>query len=90
MGLDRAGLRLYRGAGCKVCKNTGYEGRLGIFEILEMKENIRKAIMRHATADELEQIAIKENGMRTMLEDGIAKALNGLTTIEEVLRVRGE
>ncbi|TAN58032.1 hypothetical protein EPN15_02315 [Patescibacteria group bacterium] len=90
VGLDRAGLRLYRGAGCKVCKNTGYEGRLGIFEILEMKENIRKAIMKHATADELEQIAIKENGMRTMLEDGIAKALNGLTTIEEVLRVRGE
>ncbi|HLD61532.1 MAG TPA: GspE/PulE family protein [Patescibacteria group bacterium] len=90
VGLDRAGLRLYRGAGCKVCKNTGYEGRLGIFEILEMKENIRKAIMKHMTADELEQIAIKENGMRTMLEDGIAKALNGLTTIEEVLRVRGE
>lgn len=90
VGLDRVGLRLYRGAGCKVCKNTGYEGRLGIFEILEMKENIRKAIMKHATADELEQIAIKENGMRTMLEDGIAKALNGLTTIEEVLRVRGE
>ena len=46
--------------------------------------------MKHETADELEQIAIKENGMRTMLEDGIAKALNGLTTIEEVLRVRGE
>ncbi len=90
VGLDRAGLRLYRGAGCKVCKNTGYEGRLGIFEILEMKENIRKAIMKRATADELEQIAIKENGMRPMLEDGIAKALNGLTTIEEVLRVRGE
>ena len=90
VGLDRVGLRLYRGAGCKVCKNTGYEGRLGIFEILEMKENIRKAIMKHMTADELEQIAIKENGMRTMLEDGIAKALNGLTTIEEVLRVRGE
>lgn len=90
VGLDRVGLRLYRGAGCKICKNTGYEGRLGIFEILEMKENIRKAIMKHATADELEQIAVKENGMRTMLEDGIAKALNGLTTIEEVLRVRGE
>ncbi|HLA26034.1 MAG TPA: GspE/PulE family protein [Patescibacteria group bacterium] len=90
VGLDRAGLRLYRGAGCKVCKNTGYEGRLGIFEILEMKENIRKAIMKHMTAYELEQIAIKENGMRSMLEDGIAKALNGLTTIEEVLRVRGE
>lgn len=90
VGLDRVGLRLYRGAGCKVCKNTGYEGRLGIFEILEMKENIRKAIMKHSTAEELEQIAVKENGMRTMLEDGIAKALNGLTTIEEVLRVRGE
>lgn len=90
LGLDQSDLRLYRGTGCKVCKNTGYEGRIGIFEILEMRENIRKLIMKHSTADEVEQVAIKENGMRTMLQDGLAKAFSGLTTIEEVLRVRGE
>ncbi len=79
-------VRLYRGAGCKVCNQTGYTGRVGIFELLEMSEPVRQLIMHHATSEEIEQTAIGE-GMTTMLEDGIQKALSGITTIEEVLRV---
>jgi general secretion pathway protein E len=65
---------------------TGYLGRTTIMEFLVMDDELRRAVMRHAGMGELEQLA-KQGGMRTMYEDGIAKALAGLTTIEEVLRV---
>ena len=65
---------------------TGYLGRTTIMEFLVMNDELRRAVMRHAGIGELEQIA-RQNGMRTMYEDGIAKALAGVTTIEEVLRV---
>jgi general secretion pathway protein E len=65
---------------------TGYLGRTTIMEFLVMNDEIRRAVMRHAGMGELEQLA-KQAGMRTMYEDGIAKALAGVTTIEEVLRV---
>ena len=65
---------------------TGYLGRTTIMEFLVMNDELRRAIMRHAGIGELEQIA-RQHGMRTMYEDGIAKALAGVTTIEEVLRV---
>jgi len=79
-------LRLYRGRGCPSCRQSGYTGRIGIFEVLEMKENIKKLVMEQADAGEIEKQAIA-NGMATMLEDGIHKALTGITTIGEVLRV---
>jgi len=79
-------IRVFRGKGCRACVNTGYFGRTGIFEVLEMKENIQKLIMEKADADQIQKQAIK-NGMTTMLEDGIEKALLGITTIEEVIRV---
>ncbi|OGH68729.1 MAG: hypothetical protein A3J66_02600 [Candidatus Magasanikbacteria bacterium RIFCSPHIGHO2_02_FULL_47_14] len=85
-GVSFDNVRLYRGAGCKVCGQTGYTGRVGIFELLEMSEPIRQLIMHHATSEEIEQTAIGE-GMTTMLEDGIQKTLSGISTIEEVLRV---
>jgi general secretion pathway protein E len=65
---------------------TGYLGRTTIMEFLVMDDALRRAVMRHAGMGELEQLA-REAGMRTMYEDGIAKALAGETTIEEVLRV---
>jgi general secretion pathway protein E len=65
---------------------TGYLGRTTIMEFLVMNDELRRAVMRHAGMGELEQLA-REQGMRTMYEDGIAKALAGVTTIEEVLRV---
>lgn len=76
----------YYGKGCNACGDSGYFGRVGIYEVLEMNDFIREAIMRRADAGEIKKIAIK-NGMVTLLEDGFGKALIGLTTIEEILRV---
>jgi len=85
MGLLKSGVRLYRGKGCELCHGTGYEGRLGIFEILEMDESVRKLIMGRADSDAIRRQALK-NGMTTMFFDGVEKVLKGVTTIEEVLR----
>jgi len=79
-------IRFYRGKGCKECGFTGYQGRQGIFEVLEVKENIREAVMQKANADEIEKIAIR-NGMTRMAEDGIQKVIKGITTIQEIMRV---
>ncbi|MEK7545911.1 MAG: GspE/PulE family protein [Patescibacteria group bacterium] len=78
-------LTIYSGAKCELCRHTGYIGRIGIFELVEMNETIRKLIMSRANADDIEREAIAQ-GMTTMLEDGISKVLNGLTTVEELLR----
>ena len=79
-------IRIYFGRGCKNCAQTGYIGRIGIFEVLEIDEKIKEMIMAKANTDDIETQAIK-NGMTTMIEDGIEKILSGITTIEELLRV---
>lgn len=79
-------VRLYKSKGCPVCHFTGYSGRIGIYEVIEVKENIKSAIMDRKAATFIKELAIK-NGMSPMLEDGIKKAIKGLTTIEEVIRV---
>ncbi|GAB2502718.1 type II secretion system ATPase GspE [Lysobacter humi (ex Lee et al. 2017)] len=79
---------LYRPKGSPLAP-TGYAGRTTIMEFLVMNDELRRAVMRHAGMGEIEQLA-RAAGMRTMYEDGIAKALAGLTTIEEVLRVTEE
>lgn len=76
---------LYRPRGSAIAP-TGYLGRTTIMEFLVMNDELRRAVMRHAGMGEIEQLA-RQSGMRTMYEDGIAKALMGVTTIEEVLRV---
>lgn len=76
----------YYGKGCSQCGDTGYFDRIGIYEVLEVNKEIRDAILRRASAEEIKAIAVK-NGMTTMVEDGVAKAFEGITTIEEVLRV---
>ncbi|MBY0376572.1 Flp pilus assembly complex ATPase component TadA, partial [Patescibacteria group bacterium] len=81
--------KFFRGKGCTLCNGTGYKGRVVIAEVLVADEDIRGAILRKASASEIKQIAIK-NGMNTMLEDGFKKAILGLTTMEEVLRVTHE
>ncbi len=78
--------KLFIGAGCEACGQTGYVGRLCINEVLVADASIREAILNKVSSGELKQLAIK-NGMTTMLEDGFAKAFAGVTTIEEVLRV---
>ncbi len=82
-------LTLFRSKGCKKCANTGYSGRVGIYEVLEMTDEIGQMIVSRSTTDELENKAI-ENGMVTMAQDGFIKALIGVTTVEEILRVTKE
>ena len=82
-------LTFYQAVGCEHCNQEGYHGRNGIFEILEVTEDIKKMISQKADATEIEKKA-KENGMLTMLEDGFAKAIMGITSIEEILRVTKE
>jgi general secretion pathway protein E len=77
---------LYRASGCDVCSGTGYFGRTSIFEMLVLSDTIRRLILRHAESNELHRAAVEE-GMRTMYDDGMMKALAGETTIEEVLKV---
>ena len=76
----------YYGQGCDVCKGDGYEGRIGVYEILEMTENIRELIMKRANANAIREAAIRE-GMTPILQDAFKKAVEGVTTIEEVLRM---
>lgn len=77
---------LYRGAGCTNCSHTGYKGRWGVFEIFTIDDEVRHMIYAQVTAAELRRKA-RELGMRTLREDGLRKALAGMTTLQEVLRV---
>lgn len=79
-------LHLYRGKGCSECGDSGFLGRVGIFEVLPVSDKIAKMILSHADSTDIEKQAVEE-GMITMKQDGYLKALEGLTTIEEVLRV---
>ncbi|CCE24598.1 type II secretion system ATPase GspE [Methylotuvimicrobium alcaliphilum] len=82
-------LVLYKATGCQACNGLGYKGRMSIIEFLVMTDPIRRLIMAHAEAGEIHRLAIGE-GMLTMYEDGLVKALQGLTTLEEILRVTTE
>lgn len=82
-------VRFYRGKGCAVCHQSGYDGRIGVFEVLEVSREIRSLITGQADSDRIKQQAIKE-GMGTMFEDGLRKAAVGQTTIDEVIRVLSE
>ncbi len=80
---------LYRGKGCEKCTFTGYFGRIGVFELLVIDDDLRRLILRKADANELRQRAI-ENGMTTLFQDGSAKIRSGITTLNEVFRVTQE
>jgi len=79
-------VRVYKGKGCKSCHLTGYSGRIGIYEVLEMTEKVRSLIAAKNDSNVIRKAAI-EGGMTTMLDDGLEKVSRGVTTIEEVLRV---
>ncbi len=79
-------LLFYRGKGCKRCNNTGYKGRIGIYETLENTDEISKLILARADGKTIKKQAVAQ-GMLTIAEDGFIKAKNGITTIEEVMRV---
>jgi type IV pilus assembly protein PilB len=81
-----AEITIHKGKGCKICRNTGYSGRVGLFEVLEVTKEIRRLISQKSDSDIIALAAIKE-GMKTMLGDGLQKVAGGITTIEEVIRV---
>ncbi len=82
-------IKFFRPGGCDQCSNNGYHGRMGIFEVLEADDEIGRMIFQKATTEDIEKKA-KEKGMLTMVEDGFVKAVQGLTSIEEILRVSKE
>ncbi len=81
--------KFFYGEGCSACGNSGYHGRIGIYEVLEVTPAVKRAITEQKSSDDLAEIARSE-GMTTMVEDGIKKAEAGITSIEEVLRVMHE
>jgi len=83
---DKKGLRLYRGKGCEFCKGTGFRGRTGLYELLVCDDELREMIINNASETQLRKKA-QGKGMRLLSEDGLAKALAGITTLEEVARV---
>lgn len=86
---DPHALRVFKGNGCHLCHGSGYRGRIGIFEVLTVTDTIKEAIVGHKHSDEIRTIAMNE-GMTSMVYDGLRKVLNGQTTMEEVFRVTRE
>jgi general secretion pathway protein E len=89
LGLDKSVLKnntFYRKKGCNLCMQTGFRGRTAIFEIMIVDDEIKRLILKTSDANQINELAIKQ-GMITLQKDGIDKALNGITTTEEVLRV---
>jgi type IV pilus assembly protein PilB len=79
------GKKFYRGSGCENCNNTGYKGRVGLFELMIMNNEIREMIMQNASTDEIRSVAQK-GGMLTLRDAGMKVAFEGITTPEEVVR----
>jgi len=76
---------VYKGKGCSICNNTGYKGRIGLYEVMPMKEEVKELILSRASTSEIKKEAIRL-GMKTLRQSGIMKIKDGVTTIEEVLR----
>lgn len=91
LGIEAAKIKapkyFYRGQGCRSCGTTGYRGRIGIYEIIEINDKIRKLIAAPDFSLDVLRAEVRSGGAKTMFEDGLEKATNGMTTIEEVLRV---
>ena len=83
---DFEGASLMKGRGCSECNKTGYKGRMGLYEIFMITDEIQNLIFSQATTMEIREAA-RENGMRTLRDDGLRKAMTGATTLEEVIRI---
>ncbi|MCX7725690.1 MAG: ATPase, T2SS/T4P/T4SS family [Chitinispirillaceae bacterium] len=81
----KPGTQFFRGKGCKFCNNTGYKGRIGLYELLTPDENIAKMVMQRVPSDEIKKYALQRGDFDSLRRDGLRKALEGLTTIEQVL-----
>ncbi|MDT8441165.1 MAG: ATPase, T2SS/T4P/T4SS family [Desulfuromonadales bacterium] len=83
---DLAGAELFAGRGCAACRFTGFRGRVGIFELLLLNDEVKDAVLARKTVHEIRRISIESSGLVTLLEDGIAKAARGQVALPEVLR----
>ncbi len=87
---DRANAQLYAGEGCEDCKFTGYRGRTVVYEVMIMTDKLREMVVQHVPANVIKEEVIKTQGMLTLRLTGLQKALKGITTVDEVLRVAQE
>ena len=88
VGLDGGSVEVFEAVGCPRCRHLGYRGRLGLFEVMPVSDEIRALIVQRAPANEIARVAIAE-GMRTLRDDGLAKVRAGMTSLAEVARVTG-
>ena len=79
--------KFYHGKGCKMCRQTGYLGRMGVTEILAIDDEVREMLIKGASSDDIKKYAIEKQHMATLWEDAMRKFSDGLTTVEEVLRI---
>jgi type IV pilus assembly protein PilB len=79
-------IKVYKGKGCAVCNGSGYKGRIALYEVMPLKEELKEMILEGASADELKKTAVRL-GMKTLRTSGLVKIKNGVTTIDEVLRI---
>jgi type II secretory ATPase GspE/PulE/Tfp pilus assembly ATPase PilB-like protein len=89
MGLTREDLKesnMRKGVGCAACKDTGHRGRIGIFELMTVNEDIQKLIYKCVPATEIRKVA-RQYGMKTLREDGMLKVMSGVSTFDEVMRI---
>ncbi len=89
LGIASGPADFYRGEGCPACKNTGYQGRVGLFELMELNDAVRGMIVAKASSNSIKSAAAQA-GFRTLRQEGLIKAAHGITTVEEVLRVTQE
>lgn len=87
---DISSVQFYHGKGCDVCHGIGLKGRIGIFEVFVMTPDIEKLVMAGDISETVLEKAAVANGMITLVQDGVLKALDGLTTLDEVFRVAAE
>lgn len=88
--LPKVNQKFYHGKGCKRCRDTGYLGRVGVTEILTIDDVVRDMLIRGISSDEIKDYAVNKQGMTTLWDDAILKFVEGVTTIEEVMRITSE
>jgi type IV pilus assembly protein PilB len=86
LNTDEDHITLYKAVGCLSCNNTGYRGRVGVYEFLRVTEKMQKLILNNASTNDIRGVAINE-GMTTLRMDGLQKVKKGLSSLEELLRV---
>ena len=86
-GFETKGMKLYKGKGCKTCKNSGYKGRIGIYEVLVIDDMIRKMILHRTSPMDIRDRAVSTQGLKTLRQDGFDKVMKGYTTLEELDRM---